>query len=437
MTEDNITQSSPFGENNNNTGKKKKTVLIAVIASLLVVAIAVVIVVMIFVPKKEENAVSDVNVEEKTEMSTERETSERQSETSPAANQNNSPVKEEKYTYTIQKNPEELKNIIAAGSSIFPEQEEHFASTVLDGNLKTAWVEGVSKEGIGEYLELRVPKGTIITNIDVAAGFYKSEELFKANAAPTILDFTIGNSTYTKDISAKANQYDESNPWSKVTFENVVAEDGTVRIIIKGTRPGTLYEDTCISEVKIFGILPDSYLNKKNNIDQYYSQTKNDNITVSMEEVQRESAYIVSKIRAKDNNTQEILWEIQTDFHNWAQYTRCNGLFVIGDLYFYEYYEDMICIDIYTGDVMWISKNTVSYKNSYKAVYNSDKKELYIASDYVLNVYDLYGNVVKNISFNKSSGNYLKNIEHIGTDVVITLNNDKKVLIDTNTYTIK
>src|SRR5687767_1394289 len=55
----------------------------------------------------------------------------------------------------------------------------------------TAWCEGKKDQGVGEYLELSGSSGVSVSKIEIAAGFWKSEKLYKANNKPTRLIVTV------------------------------------------------------------------------------------------------------------------------------------------------------------------------------------------------------------------------------------------------------
>ena len=131
------------------------------------------------------------------------------------------------------------------------------AEYVLDGDPATAWSEGVAGYGKGEYLELRIPAGTVVTGGEILPGFYKSEDLFYRNGAPTNLTISSGGHSCSADVTAWAGTW--KGYGSKCTFllARSITSDGTVRVEIGAYRSGTQYDDTMISELRLTGYSQD------------------------------------------------------------------------------------------------------------------------------------------------------------------------------------
>ena len=63
---------------------------------------------------------------------------------------------------------------IAASSALREGGTLHGPGNAFDGNWNTAWIEGVSGYGSGEYLVIGFPAGTAIHGLGIAAGYHKS-----------------------------------------------------------------------------------------------------------------------------------------------------------------------------------------------------------------------------------------------------------------------
>ena len=122
---------------------------------------------------------------------------------------------------------------------------KHTADRVIDGSLETAWVEGVPGYGVGQSITLVFDGEYQISGLNIWAGYHKSEELFYKNARPQQIRviFTGGEEvTYSlQDVMRKQTLY----------FDAPVVTDA-VTILIDSVYPGTVYEDTVISEITLF-----------------------------------------------------------------------------------------------------------------------------------------------------------------------------------------
>lgn len=129
----------------------------------------------------------------------------------------------------------------------------YYASYIDDGDLSTAWNEGVPGDGTGEYLELAFPEGVTLTGGTILPGFYETEELFFENNAPTSLEISSGGNSCILDLSDSVHTWQAGTAGIPFHLEPTITSNGTVRVTILGTRPGTKYDDTCITELHFYG----------------------------------------------------------------------------------------------------------------------------------------------------------------------------------------
>ncbi|MBR2835643.1 MAG: hypothetical protein IKE43_08060 [Coriobacteriales bacterium] len=148
-----------------------------------------------------------------------------------------------------------------AASSTLPADSiaSYQIENIIDNDNTTAWVEGVPGNGEGEYFDYFYPSGTLITGGTIKAGYWKSAYLFDANGAPTRITVTAAGKSRTFDIPQIAPTFVTSGSYTYVdangyqgftfVFDEPLVSDGAVRITINSVRPGSLCDDTCISEL--------------------------------------------------------------------------------------------------------------------------------------------------------------------------------------------
>ncbi|MEZ4319786.1 MAG: hypothetical protein R3F61_19890 [Myxococcota bacterium] len=130
--------------------------------------------------------------------------------------------------------------------------ENYHPSYALDGNPKTAWVEGVAGDGVGEWLEWRVSpvSGVHRVQLRIRNGYQKSAGLFASNAAPARIRVDIRSSrgvVHSAEIAlTDALDWQEHvlDPPEDVAFD-------TVRLTVLEARKGSTYADLCISDVEL------------------------------------------------------------------------------------------------------------------------------------------------------------------------------------------
>lgn len=119
------------------------------------------------------------------------------------------------------------------------------ANLVLDGDIGTAWCEGVSGSGRREFVELDFDASYEFTAIEIASGYHKSLKLWEENGSPIQLALEAGG-------SARLFHPSDRMGWKRETIDPPLIGK-TLTIRLEHVRTGQRYDDTCISEVRVWG----------------------------------------------------------------------------------------------------------------------------------------------------------------------------------------
>lgn len=138
---------------------------------------------------------------------------------------------------------------IFATSSLQPLNEiDYKAENAHDWSLRTAWIEGVKGDGIGESITYRFSEGTPpITTVDVYNGYAKSEKTWRDNSRVKQLKLYINGQPYAllnlKD-TYQLQTFDIGEHPGSGTF---------LKFEITDVYKGDKYDDTAISEINFYG----------------------------------------------------------------------------------------------------------------------------------------------------------------------------------------
>ncbi len=146
-----------------------------------------------------------------------------------------------------------LPGYIMASSTLIEPGYDHSVWLVQDYDTSTAWTEGAPGNGRGESLFLETDRYAVITGGVICTGFYKSEDLFYKNAAPTLLYIHTGSQEAYLDVTQDANTYQYGYEGFHFRFDEPLVSDGSVTMTIVGVRDGLKWEDACISELRLEG----------------------------------------------------------------------------------------------------------------------------------------------------------------------------------------
>jgi serine/threonine protein kinase len=152
-----------------------------------------------------------------------------------------------------------LEDWVATASSIYEPYTYYGADKVLDRDYRTAWVEAADGPGVGEWIQLSPASGNlaIVSNVAILRGYREDENKYPESNRPVdiTLEFSDGSS---QNVRLGAGFYEADN----IVLDKPIATS-FVRVVIKGVDAGTVYDDTCISEIivnasmdDINGVLP-------------------------------------------------------------------------------------------------------------------------------------------------------------------------------------
>lgn len=121
----------------------------------------------------------------------------------------------------------------------------HVPGRVVDGDLSTAWVEGIDGHGIGESITFRFDRTYLISGMRVNAGYQKSAELYEKNDRPAAVTLSFSDGT------ERTVQLQDVNSLQDIPF-TLPVETQSVRLTIVSVYPGSTFEDTVFSEISFY-----------------------------------------------------------------------------------------------------------------------------------------------------------------------------------------
>ena len=121
----------------------------------------------------------------------------------------------------------------------------HKPSNVIDGDNATAWVEDADGQGEGESLTIELDDTYAVSGFIINAGYQKNTEVYDNNSRPKelIVSFSDG-----QRLTVELNDYYDAQ---KIVFDSSL-ETTSVTFTINDVYPGGKYEDTVISEIRLF-----------------------------------------------------------------------------------------------------------------------------------------------------------------------------------------
>ncbi len=132
--------------------------------------------------------------------------------------------------------------------------ENYHPAYVLDGNPKTAWVEGVDGNGEGQTLSIPLSdvKSARAVKVVVWNGYQKNANLLAANAAPDHVAFEVRSASGDVVGMTKVHLKKAMGPQEVIIPVEKGGRVGGLTLTVLSAHAGKVYKDTCISDVEIY-----------------------------------------------------------------------------------------------------------------------------------------------------------------------------------------
>lgn len=117
-----------------------------------------------------------------------------------------------------------------------------------DGDLNTSWVEGVPGPGIGEWIIMPFVETLPVKEIGISIGYDENDKLFFANNRVKTLKISINGNKFLMN-----HTFPDKRGIQHITFDEPIDANSLTFEIVE-VYPGTKYDDTCISEIQVWGL---------------------------------------------------------------------------------------------------------------------------------------------------------------------------------------
>lgn len=129
-------------------------------------------------------------------------------------------------------------------------------ANLIDGDLKTVWIEGKEGSGEGESFTIDLPRAEV-KKVVVFPGHGEDERLFKKYARlkeVSVTFFTIDDKRGTKPVKQQNFTFEDAYKYQEIPVEGVkLGEElfgGHMTLTIRSVYPGGDFQDTAIAEVR-------------------------------------------------------------------------------------------------------------------------------------------------------------------------------------------
>ena len=138
------------------------------------------------------------------------------------------------------------KITVTTSSTLPPQAGNSYApGKLMDGDTRTAWVEGAADDGVGEWIKVTYDSPMRIKRIYFANGYGKTDKSYRENGRIRDAEISIEAGSFTTTLP-------DGNGEQTISLPASMAGKKTrwVKLAIKSVYPGTKYEDTAFAEFR-------------------------------------------------------------------------------------------------------------------------------------------------------------------------------------------
>lgn len=119
-----------------------------------------------------------------------------------------------------------------------------------DGTVETAWAEGVDGPGIGEWITLTFPDTVEVHSVRVDVGYDRDADIFYKNNRIKRATLVFSNG---EEVEVSFDDERGLQEVSLVSASGAPIETTYVKVVIDEVFSGSEYDDTCLSEIEVWG----------------------------------------------------------------------------------------------------------------------------------------------------------------------------------------
>ena len=128
---------------------------------------------------------------------------------------------------------------LSSSSHLGSDTISYAVDNVFDVSYKTAWIEGVRGNGIGEFIVLEIPSDLPITSLVFVGGFARSKELWNDHSRPKAVEMSVNNKPFAilnlQDVRQEQCFKFDKNDWSQFSTDTWVIKFKIIDVY-KGNR---------------------------------------------------------------------------------------------------------------------------------------------------------------------------------------------------------
>ena len=132
-----------------------------------------------------------------------------------------------------------------ASSTVIQEGYDNSVNMLFDGDVVTSWQEGADGDGINEFVNLRLDREYQVKYITLNLGNWRDQQRYDENNVPKSLTVWLDEKSFKVEFPHERTQF-------CLEFSQACAAS-EIYIRIDEVYEGNLWDDTCISEVGIYG----------------------------------------------------------------------------------------------------------------------------------------------------------------------------------------
>lgn len=239
----------------------------------------------------------------------------------------------------------------SASSTRSGDKVTHDVMNLLDGNKETNWTEGVSGDGIGEYVYFDFEETYLLKSIRIRGGNRRDHLHFTANSRPARITMTFSDGT-----SESFTMHDVYE--SQVLTLSKPVMTSSLQITLDSVYAGNKYQDTVISDVFF-----EAY-EVRSGTEEFPTNIKSCT-SIKLERLNDITNLKESAVITGYDNAGDELWSYQSGEYDLAQCAALEVIDISGSTLYFAEAGTVIALNLKDGAILWENDGFNGYPSAH------------------------------------------------------------------------
>ena len=139
---------------------------------------------------------------------------------------------------------------VSSTSELDADTVSYSAGNLFDISYKTAWIEGVEGQGIGEYVIVELPADFPITSLVFVGGYARYKSVWNDYSRPKVLEMSVNDKPFAI-LNLMDTRQEQCFKFDKGDWSGSISASCVIKFKIADVYPGDKYDKTALTAIYV------------------------------------------------------------------------------------------------------------------------------------------------------------------------------------------